>query len=695
MSSFEALLMGRRLGERYSVEAVLGVGGMGAVYRAHDERLNRPVALKVMNLGRGSAELHEKLRRQFRREATMASQLHHPGIVTVHDFGVDPELDLDYIVMELLSGTDLARYLADHGPPAPAFALSFLRQAARALAAGHRAGLIHRDIKPANLFVAETAGEEPRIVLLDFGIALINVPVETLTHSRFARGAFSPAYAAPEQLAGMEVTPACDVFSLGVTMFELFIGERVARGGEPAGSEGPVRAVREILAGKPHVFPAGVSEVLHRALASTPDARFQDAIELVSALEGLETEPPRLAAPIRAEPGQGAARSKRSLRREFRWLPAMGAATVVALAVLAGWRISADRVAQTANRTSAGPAVLLPPGTSASTGAASIQGTGGPDARRSTPASTPVAATVASLRPHATASDIGPPAAAPVDSVGIYSERGYRMYNERQYAEAEASYRDAIRLNTNHGGLHYMLAQVLMGLERYADAEASYRESVRLRPDDASTLRSLGLLQLRLQHYRDAEASFRAVVRLESDRSEHHWYLGRALLAQRRYPEAETSYREAIRLYPYTAAYHNHLGFALGQQRRFAEAETSYRRAVQLDPNRAEFHADLGFGLNDLNRKAEAAESLQEAVRLQPANAGWREMLGLILGNLKRFEESEEQLAEAVRLEPGNTDFRAHLGTIRREAAAARTSVRSSCGVVHEGCTVTFSQTPP
>ncbi|HEX6042485.1 serine/threonine-protein kinase, partial [Longimicrobium sp.] len=171
MYGIAGLLTGRTLCGRYRIDAVIGRGGMGAVYRASDQRLGRAVAVKVIGIVATDADDHARLQGRFLREAKAAAALHHPNVVSVHDFGTDTELGLDFLVMELLQGEDLAVRLARTGPPPAHVSLGILRQAARGLAAGHRVGLVHRDVKPGNLFL-ETSDhpDEPHVRVLDFGI---------------------------------------------------------------------------------------------------------------------------------------------------------------------------------------------------------------------------------------------------------------------------------------------------------------------------------------------------------------------------------------------------------------------------------------------------------------------------------------------------------------------------------------------
>src|SRR5215212_2968703 len=226
-SGFENLLAGHRLADRYHVEEVIGRGGFAAVYRATDERLGRTVAVKVITHSASAPELRDEIQKRFQREARAIASLHHPNVVTVYDFGTDPRLGLDFLVMELLEGEVLSDRLRRPEAIPLGEALRILVDAASGVDAGHRAGLVHRDIKPGNVFLARGEhGGPPRVYVLDFGIARFTEP-ETTQLTRSGRSFLSPAYASPEQLRGEnEVTPAADVFSLGVIGYQMLAREK-------------------------------------------------------------------------------------------------------------------------------------------------------------------------------------------------------------------------------------------------------------------------------------------------------------------------------------------------------------------------------------------------------------------------------------------------------------------------------------
>jgi TonB family protein len=282
MSGFEALLTGRVLADRYRVEKVIGRGGMGAVYRALDQRLGRPVALKVIMVPGADAATHDRLRQRFLREAQSAAGLRHPHVVTVHDFGTDDTLGLDYLVMALLEGEDLASRTAGGRRLSAAAALAVVSQAASGLAAGHRRGLVHRDIKPGNLFLEVDEHGEAQVRILDFGIAQVALDEVSLTMA--GHGPLSPAYAAPEQLrGGTNLTPAADVFSLAAVALYLLTGERPFSG-DASAQAAEARAALARLDAVPGVSPA-VQDVLARALEMDPERRWMDANAFRRALE--------------------------------------------------------------------------------------------------------------------------------------------------------------------------------------------------------------------------------------------------------------------------------------------------------------------------------------------------------------------------------------------------------------------------
>ncbi|MCA9609964.1 MAG: serine/threonine protein kinase, partial [Myxococcales bacterium] len=206
-------LIGRVLDQRYRIETVLGAGGVGVVYRAEHTGLRRPVALKVLRHG---FEENPHLRRRFEREARVLSQLSHPNVVALTDYGIAD--GLPFLVMELLEGRTLEDLLEEEGPPAPRVALDIVRAVVRGLAFAHDRSVLHRDLKPGNVFLQSLPDDPHHVKLLDFGLAKLLVDEETssgeeptLTKAGTIVG--TPAYMSPEQASGGRVDPRSDVYS--------------------------------------------------------------------------------------------------------------------------------------------------------------------------------------------------------------------------------------------------------------------------------------------------------------------------------------------------------------------------------------------------------------------------------------------------------------------------------------------------
>ncbi len=271
---------------RYRDPVLIAAGGMGAVYRAHDERLGRDVAVKVPS---DAVAGDEAAGRRFRREAVSAARVHHPNVAVVHDVG---EHDgRSFIVMELVPGGTVADRLAQ-GRPSRAVALDWIAQAAAGLDAAHAAGVVHRDVKPANLLL-DAAG---RVKVADFGIArVLGDHGATLTAAGTVVG--TSGYASPEQAQGLPVTPASDQYSLAAVAFELLTGARpyAPRTGlaELAAHAGaPVPRARD----RDPAMPPAADGVLARALAKDPAARFPDASGFAAALAAALGAPGRTTA---------------------------------------------------------------------------------------------------------------------------------------------------------------------------------------------------------------------------------------------------------------------------------------------------------------------------------------------------------------------------------------------------------------
>jgi len=271
--------LGDVLGGRYRLVELLGEGGMATVYRATDAQLGREVAVKVLRPQYGS---DPDFVARFRQEAQAAASLGHPNIVAVYDFGADP--DGPFIVMELVDGEDVATLLARNGPLPPRQAARLAAEVAHALAAAHARGIVHRDVKPGNILVSK----DGRVKVTDFGIARAWADTR-LTLPGVTLG--SVHYFSPEQALGEPATPASDVYSLGVVLYELLAGRRPWEGDSAASVamarvSAPAPLVSDVRPGVPPALEA----IDRRALSPDPAGRFPSATAMAAALEGFLAE---------------------------------------------------------------------------------------------------------------------------------------------------------------------------------------------------------------------------------------------------------------------------------------------------------------------------------------------------------------------------------------------------------------------
>jgi Tol biopolymer transport system component/predicted Ser/Thr protein kinase len=279
----------------YKIEAVIGKGGMGQVFRATDTRLHRTVAIKVLPR-HGISDLER--RRRLLKEARAASALNHPNIVTLHDIASDD--GDDYLVMEFVAGRSLDQLVNPRGIPAEE-AVHYAAQVAAALSAAHAVGIVHRDIKPANIIV----DGESQVKVLDFGLAKLVEGGDddaTLTETGVIMG--TVAYMSPEQAAGKALDHRSDIFSLGVVLYELLTGSRpFTRSSNAETMSAIINDSHPQLSGK----PARLAEIVEKALEKDPRERYQSAADLAVDLrrfQRIATRPggtaPHAPAPARA-----------------------------------------------------------------------------------------------------------------------------------------------------------------------------------------------------------------------------------------------------------------------------------------------------------------------------------------------------------------------------------------------------------
>ena len=364
------LTPGARLGP-YEILGSLGAGGMGEVYKARDSRLERVVALKVIQ---GAIAASAEMRERFEREARAISALDHPNICVLHD--VSREADLSFLVMQYLEGETLADRLARAGKPASdptrpssgsgetsvatisrgplSFdtALKYATEIAGALDAAHRRGIVHRDLKPGNVMITKTGTK-----LLDFGLAKLAAKDEglfagdgaTRTSPLTSQGAIlgTLSYMSPEQLEGMNVDARSDIHAFGAVLFEMLSGRRAFEGQSQAsiitaivGGDPPtLTQLADSKTSLPRSARRALDRVFAKCFAKNPDERWQSAADLADELRWINEERQRPAAvePPPVAPAESVSVERGSRTRERIWMGVAAASLLVAAGIAYAW----------------------------------------------------------------------------------------------------------------------------------------------------------------------------------------------------------------------------------------------------------------------------------------------------------------------------------------------------------------------
>lgn len=271
-------MVGTVLAGTYRLDALIGEGGMGAVYRGRHVLLRRDVAIKVLH---PDFSRDPELVKRFDREAQSAARLNHPNCIQVTEFGSTEE-GMKYLVMQLLEGTELQNVL--DGPTPPERAVGLILQVLRGLEHAHGQGVVHRDLKPQNIFVTRDHEGREVLKLVDFGIAKIiggDGALEQMTRAGMVFG--TPQYMSPEQALGLEIDARADLYAAGVLLYQIVTGRL------PFNSDDPVALIRMQVSTEPPALPPSVPQelagVIFRLLAKQKEQRFPDARTVRIALE--------------------------------------------------------------------------------------------------------------------------------------------------------------------------------------------------------------------------------------------------------------------------------------------------------------------------------------------------------------------------------------------------------------------------
>ena len=648
----------------YEIVERIGAGGMGEVYRAVDTRLGREVAVKVLP----SAYAHdEHRRRRLEREARAASALNHPNIVTVHDFG--SEEGRTFIVMELVRGMTLTQLI----PPAGLevrLALHYAQQVATALQRAHAAGVIHRDIKPGNVMVTS----DGLVKVMDFGLARVGpLAIDGETQSRQAAdGALTEegatlgtfAYMSPEQARGETLDARSEIFSFGILLYEMIAGRRPFAGNNPYSTLEAICRMDPPSLGEFRMdLPPGVSRLVRRCLAKSPDERYQSFADLVEELRALQSAPssallvPAYAGlrPDAPPPSGGFAEPVTPLR---------SAAQPASQADQPGARV-AER----------------PPTEPAPNAPASARAAGAPRTWWPWVAGGIAVVAVAiayglwlapRVRPGATGPAAGEGAASAYEKVVEGRSLLDRYDRPGNIERAQALLEDACREQPDYAPAYVGLAEALW---RQVDLDPdkailsqgleAARKAIALEDQLASAHAVLGLLLMEAGERDQARQSVDRALTLDPRSKTALMLKSELQLGDGDSTGAEATARKAIELYPDDWMVHSTLAYLFYRQSRFAEAAASFEETLARAPDNVRTLSNLAGLYHMLGRSDDAATTLQRAIEIAPSTRAYNN-LGTLRFFQGRYEESMQLFEKAVELAPNIYVHWGNLGDARR-----------------------------
>jgi len=664
-------MIGRTLGH-YRIVEKIGAGGMGEIYRARDEQLNRDVALKVLPPGMLK---DEKARRRFRNEALLLAKLNHPNIATVHEF--DTEDGADFLVMECVAGTSLAQKL-ETGPLPEKELLLIATQVALALEEAHERGIVHRDLKPGNIVIAP----KDRAKVLDFGIAKLlrpagdTDPTQSITGSH--GGAGTLPYMSPEQLRGEEAGARSDIFSFGAVLYEMASGRR------PCEETLPSRLIDAIIREHPvpprQLNPKTSSElerIILKCLEKEPENRYQSAKELEVDLRRLQTPS---AVPLTPA---AAARPNRPPTRGMKVAGvAMGIVFVLGLVLGIGWwRV---RRAPVSISTPIRSLAVLP--------LENLSGDSQQDyfAQGMTEELTTQLAQISALRVIARTS-----VTSYKDSRLSLPEIGKQLHVDAIVEGSVMRSNDRVRITArlvqaSNGDLLWAQSydrnlKDVLGLQEDVARAVASEVRVTLTPDEQARLATAQAVNPKAHddylegsyldkgtssQQRKALEYFEDAIRIDPNYAaayaglaDYYWS-NQELPPGGRMPKAKEYAQRALGLDPNSADAH----IALGAIHFFADwdwpaAEKEFKRAIELSPSDVEAHRTYSVYLAAMGRADEALAESAKAQQLDPLSIWAQITAGYMFYFTRHYDEAIAQCRRALELDPNSVGAYDCLGT--------------------------------
>ena len=622
----------------YRILEQIGAGGMGVVFRAHDERLDRDVALKVLPPG---TVVEKSARQRFHQEALALSKLNHPNIATVHDF--DTQDGTDFLVEELIEGLSLDAMLAS-GPLSEKEIIHLGSQLAEGLAVAHEHGVIHRDLKPGNVRVTPDA----RLKILDFGLAMIlrgelssTAETESLSKTKGPVGTYP--YMAPEQLLGDKLDARTDIWAIGCILYEMATGRRPFLGSGPALTEAilhqPPAALDKL---NPNISPA-LGAIIEKCLDKDPQQRYLSVREIAVDLRRALIAPADIR--LRFNP------------RLVLLSASVAVIVLVSVGLRRGW-------------------VHWPNSSAESVGSATAQAQTVPHEaylaglkyleRWDQPSNLEAA-----IRLFDQAVKADPGFALGFSGLGEAHWAKYRIEtNSRWIDEAEKDCKHAAELNSQLPAVYVTLARVHNGKGEYNLALQEIQQALKLEPLDPDALLGEAAVFASMGQQDKAEATYKKAAALRPQHWIGYYELGVFYYLRQRYAEAAKQFEQALKITPDNALVHAALGGVLQPLASDAAAEKHLSYSIDLQPSYAAY-TNLGALYYRQRRWAESAAVTTKALQINGSD--WRAWSNLAIAyewmNRKREadEASRNQLArleEIAKVRGDDAEVQVQLGLL-------------------------------
>jgi len=605
----------------YCLVEPLGSGGMGTVWRAWDERLKRPVALKRILAAAAPAGENPKLRIRLRREAEAEARLNHPAIVHIYD--IVETAECDWIVMELVDGQTLQALLKD-GPLDPQHVLRLGREIADGLAEAHVQGFIHRDLKSSNVMVTRAG----RAKILDFGIAKQIQPEAKETTLSAPGAVVGTSHAmSPEQALGLSLDARSDLFSLGSLLYEMVTGVAPFRAESATATLARVCSFRQRPASalRPDV-PPELSDLIDRLLEKSPVNRPASAEKVSEALDRIATAQPTFPAGAQAfrrepdladqqttlveglsavlsmtkpaRPPGGALSQESAVYRVRSFRPAIGIALLLIVAIVATYQLSAPIVPST-------PQALYQQGM-------------------------------------------------------VYLDRSDRKGN---LDRAIDSFQRVLAQDETHAAAHAALAKAYWFKLQTASRDPMWRDqalsmaerAVALDPYLAAAHVSLGLALGSAGRPEEAMRHIERALALEPRNGDAYYAAGRVYNSQGMLKEAEAAYKRATEIQP-NRLHFDELGSLYFRMGRTAEAIAAFRRSIELAPDSSIGYRNLGAAFYQQGDLTEAASQFQKALQIRP-DATLYANVGTIHFSQGFYQQSVDAFEKALEMPAGSNNY--------------------------------------